>query len=86
MNKALQQRGFCIAMMPVIQYIVYMKRKGISYLGLASHMNRRGVPAKNGGKWHPKTVRGVVKNMESLPRDHWVMRRYLDDGGRIKRR
>ncbi len=57
--------------------IVSMRRRGKSYQRIAAHLNKSNVPAKNGGRWHPKTVMGVVAHLDSLPGDHWVMRKYF---------
>ena len=35
-------------------------RAGGSYLGIAAQLNAEGVPAKQGGRWHPSTVARVV--------------------------
>jgi len=32
-----------------------------SYNGVARELNERGIPSKNGGKWHAQTVKGVLK-------------------------
>jgi len=67
--------------METVREIVGLKAKGVSYQCIAGDLNHRGIPAKNGGKWHPKTVLGVVRHVRSLPRDHWVMERYLGKEG-----
>ena len=33
---------------------------------LARELNRRGVPARNGGKWHPATVDRLLKRLPGL--------------------
>jgi DNA invertase Pin-like site-specific DNA recombinase len=58
-----------------------LRSKGASYQKIAEHLNRGKVAAKNGGKWHPKTVMGVVTHLDSLPGDHWVMRKYFTEKG-----
>ena len=64
-----------------VKVMVGMRRKGASYQKIAEHLKRGKVAAKNGGKWHPKTVMGVVTHLDSLPGDHWVMRKYCAEKG-----
>ena len=63
--------------------LITMKGEGASYQKIAGQLNEDAVPAKNGGKWHPKTVMGVMRNIESLPGDHWVIKQYFPEGVNI---
>jgi DNA invertase Pin-like site-specific DNA recombinase len=53
--------------------LIAMKGQGASYQKIARQLNADAVSAKNGGKWHPKTVMGVVRYFHSLPGDPRVM-------------
>lgn len=48
----------------VIATILDLREQGFGYLRIAKQLNREGVPAKKGGKWYPKTVRGVLQRQE----------------------
>jgi site-specific DNA recombinase len=45
----------------VIEQILELRGRGLGYLRIAKQLNREGVSAKKGGKWHAKTVRGVLE-------------------------
>jgi DNA invertase Pin-like site-specific DNA recombinase len=59
--------------------LITMKGEGASYQKIAGQLNADAIPAKNGGKWHPKTVMGVMRHIESLPGDHWVIKQYFPE-------
>jgi DNA invertase Pin-like site-specific DNA recombinase len=63
--------------------LIVMKEEGASYQKIAGQLNADDVPSKNGGKWHPKTVMGVVRYFNSLPGDHWVIKQYFPEGVNI---
>jgi len=46
----------------VVQRIFSMIAEGASYFITAKTLNDEGVPAKTGAKWHPLTIRRIVKN------------------------
>jgi DNA invertase Pin-like site-specific DNA recombinase len=46
----------------VVHQIVLMREAGCSYRAIVEHLNGSGIPAKQGGKWYVKTVRGVLRN------------------------
>lgn len=48
----------------VVNRILDLREQGNGYLRIAKQLNREGVPAKKGGKWYPKTVRGVLQQQE----------------------
>ncbi|MGD0276636.1 MAG: recombinase family protein [Syntrophales bacterium] len=66
--------------MRTVQKLIVSKGGGASYQKIAGKLNDAGIPSKNGGKWHPKTVMGVVHHIQSLPRDHWVIKKYFPKG------
>ncbi|HOD79110.1 MAG TPA: recombinase family protein [Syntrophorhabdus sp.] len=66
--------------MGTVQDMIRMKNSGMSYQKIADHLNGNGVTAKNGGRWHPKTVMGTIHHIRSLPGDHWVIKRYFPEG------
>ena len=66
--------------METVQTVVAMRRKGQSYQKIAAYLNAKGISSKNRRKWHPKTVMGVVRHIRSLPRDHWVIKKYFPKG------
>jgi DNA invertase Pin-like site-specific DNA recombinase len=47
----------------VIDRVVRLRNEGLGYLRIAKALNRDGVPAKKGGKWYAKTVRGVLERI-----------------------
>ena len=44
-----------------VQKMIAIRKRGRSYQKIATHLNSKSISAKNGGKWHPKTVMGVLK-------------------------
>jgi hypothetical protein len=68
--------------MSTARVIVGLRRQGKSYHMIAERLNAKGMAAKGGGRWYPKTIRGVVRHLEALPRDHWVMKKYF---GRVRK-
>ena len=69
--------------MGTVVRLMAMKGEGASYQRIAAELNAESVPAKHGGRWHPKTVMGVVRYIGSLPGDHLVMRQYFPEGVRV---
>jgi site-specific DNA recombinase len=45
----------------VLKLMQSLRSQGRSYAWIASQMTSKGIPTKNGGQWHPATVRGMVK-------------------------
>ena len=70
--------------MGTARVILGLRRQGKSYQRIAERLNAKGMAAKGGGRWYPKTVRGVVRHLGSLPGDHWVMKQYFGRGGKEK--
>ena len=66
--------------MAILGKVVNLRAKRKSYQKIAEYLNRKRIPSKNGGKWHSKTVMGVVKHISALPGDHWVMKKYFPKG------
>ena len=66
--------------MKIAQKIVSLRQQGRSYLHISDHLNAQGITSKNGGKWYPKTVLGVLRHIGSLPGDHWVIKKYFPKG------
>lgn len=60
--------------------VIKLRRSGRSYQKISDYLNRKEVPSKNGGKWHSKTVMGVIKHISALPGDHWVIKQYFPKG------
>ena len=48
----------------VVDRILELREQGYGYLRIAKQLNLEGVPAKKGGKWYPKTIRGVLQQQE----------------------
>ena len=69
--------------METAQDIISLKQGGKSYLHISDHLNAQGIASKNGGKWYPKTVLGVLRHIGSLPGDHWVIKKYFPKGVEI---
>jgi len=46
----------------VITLILRLRRNGVSLRGIARTLNRRKVPAKNGGIWHHSTIQYILSN------------------------
>jgi site-specific DNA recombinase len=44
----------------IIQEILELREKEWSLRGIADRLNQLGIPAKNGGKWHPSAIRSVL--------------------------
>ena len=44
-----------------------MRTKGQSYHAIARHYNERGVPTKNGGRWHAKTIYQILDFNSRMP-------------------
>ena len=45
----------------ILELMRSLRSQGRSYAWIASYLTGRGIPTKNGGQWHPATVRGMVK-------------------------
>jgi site-specific DNA recombinase len=70
--------------MGTARVIMGLRRQGKSYQRIAERLNAKGMAAKGGGRWYPKTVRGVVRHLGALPGDHWVMKKYFGRGRKEK--
>jgi len=46
----------------VITLIFRLRRKGVSLRGIALVLNCRGIPAKNGGRWHHSSIQYILSN------------------------
>jgi len=44
----------------IVQKMLSLRKRGKSYHSIAVHLNSKGIPAKQGGRWYAKTVRGVL--------------------------
>ena len=51
----------------VVQKMIALRKRGRSYQKIAAHLNTKEIPSKNGGKWYPKTVMGVLKAFSEYP-------------------
>ena len=51
----------------VVQKMLSLRERGKSYQRIAAHLNSKAIPSKNGGKWHPKTVMGILKAFPIYP-------------------
>jgi hypothetical protein len=58
-----------------INRVLAIKRQRKDNQKIAARPNQDEVIAKNGGKWHPKTVMDVPRHLQSLPGDHWVIKK-----------
>ena len=45
----------------ILELMRSLRDQDKSYAWIASHLMQRGIPTKNGGTWHPATVRAMVK-------------------------
>lgn len=43
-----------------IKIIQRLRKKGLSLRAIGTELEKRGTPAKNGGKWHPKVLRDIL--------------------------
>jgi site-specific DNA recombinase len=66
--------------MEILQKVVSLRQSGRSYLSIADRLNAQGIATKGGGKWHPKTVLGVLRHLCALPGGHWVIQKYFPKG------
>ena len=63
-----QAQVFADALRPLILELRAEKRRGPK--AIAQELNKREVPTRNGGKWHPMTVRRLMQRLEpSLSKD-----------------
>jgi hypothetical protein len=69
--------------METIQRVVLWRQQGDSYRNIAGRLNAQGITSKRGGKCHPKTVLGVIRHVQALPGELWVMRKYFLKGVKI---
>jgi len=51
----------------IVQKMIALRKRGRSYQKIAAHLNAKEIPSKNGGRWHPKTVMGVLKAFQAYP-------------------
>jgi hypothetical protein len=54
----------------VLEFMVAMRDGGASYAAIAKWLNAESIPAKQGGPWHPMSVRSVLataRRLEGLP-------------------
>jgi site-specific DNA recombinase len=51
----------------IAQKMLALRKRGRSYQKIAAHLNAKEIPSKNGGKWHPKTVMGIIKAFPAYP-------------------
>ena len=52
--------------MDVVAIMLEMYSDDIAYLEIARELNNADIPAKKGGKWTAKTVRGVIQYQNSI--------------------
>lgn len=38
-----------------------LRVRGLSFRGIASELEKRGIKAKNGGRWHHKVIQGIIQ-------------------------
>jgi len=51
----------------IVQKMIALRKRGRSYQKIATHLNAKEIPSKNGGKWYPKTVMGILKAFPEYP-------------------
>lgn len=51
----------------VVSEILAMRDRGETFLDIAEILNARGVQGKRGGKWHPSTVRYLIRRQGERP-------------------
>lgn len=66
--------------MDVLKRMIKLRQEGLSFKKISDRLNFGRVPSKAGGRWHPKTVMGAIRHIQSLPRDHWVIKQYFPKG------
>ncbi len=59
-----QADQFAVSLRPLILQLMLARRWGP--VKLARELNRMGVPASRGGKWHPATVDRLLKRLPGL--------------------
>ncbi len=59
-----QADQFAVSLRPLILQLMLARHRGP--VKLARELNRRGVPARNGGKWHPATVDRLLRRLPGL--------------------
>ena len=52
--------------MDVVAVMLEMYSDNIAYLEIAKELNNADIPAKKGGKWTAKTVRGVIQYQNKI--------------------
>ncbi|PIP89047.1 MAG: hypothetical protein COW01_15795 [Bdellovibrionales bacterium CG12_big_fil_rev_8_21_14_0_65_38_15] len=45
----------------VINKMLSLRNKGLSYEAIASELNKKKIPSKNGGQWHKSTIIEILK-------------------------
>lgn len=63
--------------MKIAQRLMILREEGASFQRIADRLNAARIPSKKGGKWHSKTVRGVIRNFQSFPNNPLVMKHYV---------
>ena len=53
--------------MKVVRLILKLRKQGWTYTAIGEKLTEDGVKTKRGGKWHPSTVRYIVKNDRYRP-------------------
>jgi Recombinase len=60
--------AYALAFLPTVQKL--MAAGFVSHRGLANELNRRGIPAAGGGRWHRTTVLRMLRRLDLLTSGH----------------
>jgi len=63
-----------------VQLMASLRQKGKSYQTIAATLNTKKIPSKTGKTWFPKTVMGVLKSFQTLPREPLYMKAFGSKG------
>ncbi|EOA3904494.1 recombinase family protein [Bacillus cytotoxicus] len=68
----------------IVREMYDMYSKGIGYIGIAKHLNARGIPSKTGGKWQMSSVQRIIRN--PIYKGDYILNQYttVKIGGRKK--
>ncbi|MBX9687712.1 MAG: recombinase family protein [Candidatus Obscuribacterales bacterium] len=51
---------------PILQEIIRLSDTGLSFSGIAVHLNKQGIPAKRGGKWTQSSIGSILTRQRVL--------------------
>jgi DNA invertase Pin-like site-specific DNA recombinase len=66
--------------METVQRVLRFKHRGDSYHSIAENLTAQGITSKRGANWYPKTVLGIIRHIQTLPGEDWVITKYGANG------